>query len=84
LHFPLYTNPDPFRLILIDRSAILRIKCRKHRRKIKDKENQKKHDVAFSLAQHAFLDPHRIIVEDVEHNSGENRIIASVVSEKGL
>ena len=39
----------------------------------KDKENQKKHDVTFSLAQHAFLDPHRIIVEDEEHSIEENR-----------
>ena len=39
----------------------------------KDKENWKKHEVSFSLAQHAFLDPHRIIVEDVEHSSEEDR-----------
>ena len=39
----------------------------------KDKENQKKHKVSFSLAQHAFLDPHRIIVEDEEHSNEENR-----------
>jgi uncharacterized protein len=39
----------------------------------KDRENQEKHNVSFSLAQHAFLDPHRIIVEDVEHSSEENR-----------
>jgi len=31
----------------------------------KDKENQSKHDVSFSLAQQAFLDPHRVIVEDI-------------------
>ncbi len=28
--------------------------------KAKDQENQKKHKVSFSLAQHAFLDPHRV------------------------
>jgi uncharacterized DUF497 family protein len=39
----------------------------------KDKENQNKHDVSFSLAQHAFLDPHRIIVEDIEHSEEEDR-----------
>lgn len=39
----------------------------------KDKDNQKKHGVSFSLAQHAFLDPHRIIVEDVGHSSEEDR-----------
>jgi uncharacterized DUF497 family protein len=39
----------------------------------KDGENQNKHGVSFSLAQHAFLDPHRIIVEDEEHSTEENR-----------
>ena len=39
----------------------------------KDQENQKKHNVSFSLAQRAFLDPHRIIVEDEEHSTEENR-----------
>ena len=39
----------------------------------KDKENQKKHNVSFSLAQHAFLDPRRIVAEDVEHSSAEDR-----------
>ena len=39
----------------------------------KDEENQKRHKVPFSLAQHAFLDPRRIIVEDIEHSSEENR-----------
>jgi hypothetical protein len=33
----------------------------------KDKENQAKHNVSFSLAQRAFLDPHRVIVEDITH-----------------
>ncbi len=40
---------------------------------VKDQENRKKHEVSFSLAQHAFLDPHRIIVEDMEHSSEEER-----------
>ncbi len=39
----------------------------------KDQENQKKHNVSFSLAQHAFLDSHRIIVEDEDHSAEENR-----------
>ena len=39
----------------------------------KDKENQKKHDVSFAVAQHAFMDPNRIIVEDAEHSSEEDR-----------
>jgi uncharacterized DUF497 family protein len=39
----------------------------------KDHENQAKHGVPFSLAQRAFLDPHRIIAEDVEHSTTEDR-----------
>lgn len=39
----------------------------------KDRENQAKHEVSFSLAQHAFLDPHRIIAEDISHSSEEDR-----------
>ena len=39
----------------------------------KDQENQSKHNVPFSLAQRAFLDPHRIIVEDISHSSEESR-----------
>jgi uncharacterized DUF497 family protein len=39
----------------------------------KDKENQSKHNVSFSLAQYAFLDPRRIIVEDIHHGDEENR-----------
>lgn len=39
----------------------------------KDKENQDKHNVSFSLAQIAFLDPHRVIVEDINHSTEEER-----------
>ena len=39
----------------------------------KDRENQAKHKVSFSLAQRAFLDPHRVIVEDVNHGKEEER-----------
>ena len=41
--------------------------------KEKDRENQAKHNVSFVLAQHAFLDPDRIIVEDVSHSMEEDR-----------
>jgi len=41
--------------------------------KNKDKENQAKHSVSFSAAQYAFLDPDRVIVEDVNHSSEEDR-----------
>ncbi|MEW6715280.1 MAG: BrnT family toxin [Nitrospirota bacterium] len=39
----------------------------------KDNENQAKHNVSFTLAQHAFLDPKRVIVEDVSHSTEEGR-----------
>ncbi|MBI5196689.1 MAG: BrnT family toxin [Nitrospirae bacterium] len=39
----------------------------------KDRENQTKHNVSFAMAQHAFFDPHRVIVEDINHNSEEER-----------
>jgi uncharacterized DUF497 family protein len=31
----------------------------------KNKENQSKHGVSFSIAQQAFLDPRRVIAEDI-------------------
>jgi len=37
----------------------------------KDKENQTKHGVSFALAQRAFLDPHRLIAEDVTRKGEE-------------
>lgn len=39
----------------------------------KDKENQNKHNVSFSEAQLAFLDPCRVIAEDIKHGLAENR-----------
>ncbi len=39
----------------------------------KDKENQAKHNVPFVVAQRAFLDPHRVIAEDIAHSSEEDR-----------
>jgi uncharacterized DUF497 family protein len=40
---------------------------------IKDAENQEKHGIAFSLAQFAFADPHRVIAEDMSHSQDEKR-----------
>jgi uncharacterized DUF497 family protein len=37
----------------------------------KDKLNQKKHGVSFALAQLAFLDHNRVILEDLEHSDDE-------------
>ncbi len=39
----------------------------------KDRENQSKHHVSFSAAQHAFLDPRRVIAEDITHSGEEGR-----------
>ena len=40
---------------------------------LKDEENQEKHGVSFIIAQNAFLDPHRIILEDIAHSTLEGR-----------
>jgi len=39
----------------------------------KDKLNREKHGVSFALAQLAFLDHNRVILEDLEHSDDENR-----------
>lgn len=39
----------------------------------KDHANQKKHGIPFYVAQNAFLDPQRVIAEDVEHSTDEKR-----------
>ena len=35
----------------------------------KDRSNQEKHGVSFIIAQYAFADPHRVILEDVTHST---------------
>ena len=39
----------------------------------KDRENQTKHGVAFAKAQFAFVDPSRVIAEDLPNSSDEKR-----------
>jgi uncharacterized protein len=39
----------------------------------KEELNRSKHGVGFELAQRAFLDPRRIIAEDLSHSRGEAR-----------
>jgi hypothetical protein len=39
----------------------------------KDKINRAKHGVGFELAQRAFLDPFRVIAEDLDHGEQEQR-----------
>ena len=50
----------------------------------KDRLNQKKHGVAFLLAQHAFSDPKRIIAEDLSHSRGEKRYYCFGLVEGGV
>ena len=39
----------------------------------KDFANQRKHHVAFALAQFAFADPQRVIAKDMHHSDQERR-----------
>jgi hypothetical protein len=39
----------------------------------KDFANQRKHHVAFELAQFAFADPRRVIAKDMDHSDQEPR-----------
>ena len=39
----------------------------------KDKINEEKHGVSFSLAQLAFLDSDRVVLEDMSHSQKEKR-----------
>jgi hypothetical protein len=41
----------------------------------KDKQNQAKHGVSFEFAQYAFIDPDRIIAEDLNHSQKEKTIL---------
>lgn len=39
----------------------------------KNRENQEKHGVSFEFAQRAFVDPQRVIAEDMSHSGQEDR-----------
>jgi len=39
----------------------------------KDHSNQEKHGIAFIIAQYAFADPKRVILEDVTHSTKSER-----------
>lgn len=41
--------------------------------KEKDSENLLKHGVNFETAQYAFIDPKRVIAEDIDHSKEEKR-----------
>ncbi len=49
----------------------------------KNLENQRKHGVSFYEAQHAFLDPSRLIAEDVIHSQKEKRFFCIGRDETG-
>jgi uncharacterized protein len=50
----------------------------------KNKENQSKHGVSFITAQQAFLDPHRVIAEDITHRTDEERYYCMGVVGEGI
>lgn len=50
----------------------------------KDRENVKKHNIDFETAQHAFLDPKRIIAEDVGHSTKEKRYFCFGIVKGGV
>jgi uncharacterized protein len=50
----------------------------------KDRENQHKHGVSFALAQRAFLDPYRVIAEDVNHSNEEDRFYCIGKVDEGI
>ena len=50
----------------------------------KDKENQRKHGIPFVVAQRAFLDPHRVIAEDVSHSTEEDRFYCIGKVDEGI
>jgi len=50
----------------------------------KDRENQSKHGVSFAGAQRAFLDTHRVIAENVNHSSEEDRFYCIGKVDEGI
>jgi len=49
----------------------------------KNLENKQKHSVTFFEAQYAFLDPHRVIAEDINHSDDEQRYYCFGLNEDG-
>ncbi|NJO34102.1 MAG: BrnT family toxin [Rhodospirillales bacterium] len=50
----------------------------------KDRVNQRKHGIGFAAAQEAFLDPRRVIAEDMSHRGSEKRYFCFGVAEGGV
>ncbi|MEA2040220.1 MAG: BrnT family toxin [Thermodesulfobacteriota bacterium] len=40
---------------------------------LKNEQNKEKHGISFFDAQYAFADPHRVIIEDLDHSQDEER-----------
>ena len=49
----------------------------------KNIKNEQKHGVTFHEAQYAFLDPNRVIAEDIEHSHGEKRYYCFGLNQEG-
>lgn len=50
----------------------------------KERINLSKHGVSFEVAQHAFLDPRRVIAEDQSHSGQEQRYFCFGLVEGGV
>lgn len=50
----------------------------------KDRLNQEKHGVSFKQARQAFKDPNRVIVKDITHSNGEERLYCIGRISKGI
>ncbi len=50
----------------------------------KDRRNQEKHGIPFALAQYAFLDPQRVIAEDLKHSGEEKRYFCFGKVDEGI
>ncbi|NLA41681.1 MAG: BrnT family toxin [Smithella sp.] len=50
----------------------------------KNEENQSNHGISFLTAQRAFLDPHRVIVEDITHSTEEDRYYCMGLVDEGI
>ena len=50
----------------------------------KNQLNEIKHGVSFFYAQAAFMDPHRVIAEDIEHSQIEKRYYCFGKIEEGI
>ena len=50
----------------------------------KDSANQRKHGIAFAVAQYAFADPNRVILADEEHSMAEERFYCLGKVDEGI